>query len=330
MAQLFEINDAYVSFETAKETIRALNGFSLRIEKGDILGLVGESGSGKSVAVATMINLLRKPGKIDSGTIYYKDKNLLEMDKKQLNQLRGKEISVIPSGAKSMLHPMLPVGKQISNIYLSHNPGTSKEQAMEKAVEILNLVQIPDARRRITALPGEFSGGMIQRVLIAMALVNNPELVIADDATTGLDVTVQAQVLDLIKEKVSVMGSSAIIITHDLGIVTQYCSKVGILFAGRIVEFSDSVNELLLNAHHPYSRTLLSATSGVPKQYVPEVSAARSSRYRIPEQGCLVQNRCNMHQDICKTQIPCNTEIKAGHWAQCHFVEKGEEPCRKI
>jgi oligopeptide/dipeptide ABC transporter ATP-binding protein len=316
----FEIKDVHVQFDTSKEIVKALNGFSLNVYRGDLIGIVGESGSGKSVAVSSVINLLRPPGRIVSGDVLYKGKSVYNMSKVELERFRGGVISVIPAGARSMLHPMLAVGRQIANVYQAHNPQVSAKEAMEKVVEILELVQIPDPHRRIKALPGEFSGGMAQRVLIAMALVNTPELVIADDATTGLDVTVQAQVLDLIQDRVKKLGSAAILFTHDLGIVAQYCRKVGIMFAGRIIEYCDSVDGLLRAAAHPYTRTLLSGTPGVPIPYEPEVNAAATSRQAISEKGCLAQERCLRCQPVCRAETPDFKEIMPGHFAQCHFA----------
>lgn len=260
MSDLLRAQDVYVSFYTAKETVRVLNGFSFSVQPGDIIGLVGESGSGKSVAISAMIALLGKTGKIDSGEILFKGQNVLALNEEQLRDLRCREIGVIPNNPKGMLHPIVPIGTQLENRYRSAHPTAKKEQARARAIQALEMVQIPDPVKRLAVLPGELSGGMAQRVLIAMALINEPNLVIADDATTGLDVTVQSQILDLIEAQVQRTGSAAVMVTHDLGIVAQYCKKVAILCMGKIVEASDSVEELLHNAAHPYTRTLLSAT----------------------------------------------------------------------
>ena len=202
MSDLLRAQDVYVSFYTAKETVRVLNGFSFSVQPGDIIGLVGESGSGKSVAISAMIALLGKTGKIDSGEILFKGQNVLALNEEQLRDLRCREIGVIPNNPKGMLHPIVPIGTQLENRYRSAHPTAKKEQARARAIQALEMVQIPDPVKRLAVLPGELSGGMAQRVLIAMALINEPNLVIADDATTGLDVTVQSQILDLIEAQV--------------------------------------------------------------------------------------------------------------------------------
>lgn len=179
------------------------------------------------------------------------------------------------------------------------------------------MVQIPDPVKRLAVLPGELSGGMAQRVLIAMALINEPNLVIADDATTGLDVTVQSQILDLIEAQVQRTGSAAVMVTHDLGIVAQYCKKVAILCMGKIVEASDSVEELLHNAAHPYTRTLLSATPGVPRKYEPRVDPPKAAHMAIPAEGCILQHRCRNCRQECLRSQPGKTEVAPGHWVDC-------------
>ena len=317
MSDLLRAQDVYVSFYTAKETVRVLNGFSFSVQPGDIIGLVGESGSGKSVAISAMIALLGKTGKIDSGEILFKGQNVLALNEEQLRDLRCREIGVIPNNPKGMLHPIVPIGNQLENRYRSAHPTAKKEQARARAIQALEMVQIPDPVKRLAVLPGELSGGMAQRVLIAMALINEPNLVIADDATTGLDVTVQSQILDLIEAQVQRTGSAAVMVTHDLGIVAQYCKKVAILCMGKIVEASDSVEELLHNAAHPYTRTLLSATPGVPRKYEPRVDPPKAAHMAIPAEGCILQHRCRNCRQECLRSQPGKTEVAPGHWVDC-------------
>lgn len=325
MDKLLQAEELFVNFYTTKETVRVLTGFSLEVEHGDIVGIVGESGSGKSVAIAAMINLLEKTGRIDRGAVWFEGADVLQMDEETLRNLRCSEVGVIPNNPKGMLHPIVPIGTQLMNRYCSAHPDAKKEEARRHAVEALEMVQIPDPEKRLHVLPSELSGGMAQRVLIAMALINNPKLIVADDATTGLDVTVQSQILDLIEAQVHKTHSSAIMVTHDLGIVAQYCKKVGILCMGRIVEYSDSVEELLQMAAHPYTRTLLAATPGVPREYCDEVNPAKSARHEIPAQGCLLQNRCKHCTEICCRTAPPKTEIAPGHWVECHLAGKERE-----
>ena len=321
MKKLLQAEGLFVNFYTTKETVRVLTGFSLEVECGDIIGIVGESGSGKSVAIASIINLLSKTGKIDAGSVFFEGKDVLKMNEEELRQLRCREVGVIPNNPKGMLHPIVPIGKQLMNRYCSAHPEAKKEEARKHALQALEMVQIPDPEKRLQVLPNELSGGMAQRVLIAMALINDPKLVIADDATTGLDVTVQSQILDLIELQVQKTQSSAIMVTHDLGIVAQYCKKVGILCMGRVVEYSDSVEHLLMNAKHPYTQTLLAATPGVPKEYHDEVNPAKSARHEIPSQGCLLQSRCKHCTEKCRLMVPPKIEITPGHWVECHLVE---------
>jgi len=321
MEKLLQAEGLFVNFYTTKETVKVLTGFSLEVECGDIIGIVGESGSSKSVAIASIINLLSKPGKIDAGSVSFEGRDVLKMNEEELRQLRSQEIGVIPNNPKGMLHPIVKIGTQLMNRYYSAHPEAKKEEAQKHALQALEMVQIPDPEKRLHVLPNELSGGMAQRVLIAMALINKPKLVIADDATTGLDVTVQAQILDLIESQVQKTRSSAIIVTHDLGIVVQYCKKVGILCMGRVVEFSDSVERLLMNARHPYTQTLLAATPGVPQKYHDEVKPAKSARHEIPVQGCLLQSRCKQCKEHCLLTMPPKVEVAPGHWVECHLAE---------
>ncbi len=324
MGTLLSVNDVYASFYTSKEIIKVLNGFSLHLDPGDIVGVVGESGSGKSVAISAIINLLANSGKIDSGEIRFEGNDVLKMSSKDLQQYRCRDIGVIPNNAKGMLHPIITIGDQLANKYLSAHPKAKKEEALKRAIEVLEMVQIPDPEKRAKALPGELSGGMAQRVLIAMALINDPKLLIADDATTGLDVTVQAQILDLIEKQVKERGNSVIMVTHDLGIVAQYCKKMSILCMGRIIESSDSVEELLLDARHPYTRTVFSATPGVPRRYEMEVDSAKSARHDIPKQGCILQDRCRKCKEKCRLEKPEAIEVTKGHFVECHYIDGTE------
>lgn len=323
MSNLLEVKNVIVNFYTTKETVHVLTGFSLNVVPGDIVGIVGESGSGKSVAISSIINLLGKNGRIDGGEIFYNGKDVLKMNEEELRKLRSKSIGVIPNNAKGMLHPIVSIGQQLMNRYLSAHPKAKKEEARRHAIKALELVQIPDPEKRMKVLPSELSGGMAQRVLIAMALINEPELIIADDATTGLDVTVQAQILDLIEEQVKKLSNSVIMVTHDFGIVAQYCKKIGILSRGHIVEYGDSVEEILMHALHPYTRTLLAATPGVPGEYEKEVRPAKSAKDEIPARGCLLQERCGKCLEKCRIEEPPIFEVSKGHWVKCHFAEKG-------
>ncbi len=321
MENLLEISDLRIAFYPRAEKVNVLNGLNLSAKRQKILGIVGESGSGKSVAALSMLNLVQKPGKFENGRILFEGMNLLDLPEKEIRRIRGKDITLIPSNPRTFLHPLLPVSQQIANIYLGHNPGVSVKEANEKVIEVLRDVQIPDPEKRMNTYPNELSGGMAQRVLIAMALINEPKLIIADDATTGLDVTIQRQVLDLIKQMVTTNRRTAILVTHDIGVVAHYCNEVAIMFAGRIVEKAESIVNLFSNPYHPYTSTLLSSTPGTPLPYSNEVMPAKGAKYTIPETGCLVYPRClrGKGKDVCKFKSPKMVEVNNGHWVECHF-----------
>lgn len=322
MDNILDVRSLYVKFITTKGTVSVLNGCSLALKKGEVMGLAGESGSGKSVTAMAIINLLRKPGEITGGEVLLEGNNILNYSKDEIQQIRGKQIAVIPTNPRAMLHPMIPIGKQMVNAYRSHFPDVTPREAEQLAIQKLEKVQIQDAKLRLSSYSNELSGGMAQRVLIAMALMFDPKIVIADDATAGLDVTVQAQVLDLLKKTVEERNSSCLIITHDLGIIAQYCQSVSILFYGRVIEYCDSVNELFNNALHPYTQTLLSATPGTPKEYQELVMPPGSAMRSIPEKGCLVRERCTRAQPICHELAPKARFTSQNHWAECHFIEE--------
>jgi oligopeptide/dipeptide ABC transporter ATP-binding protein len=322
MDNILDVKNLYVKFITTKGTVSVLNGCSLSLKQGEVMGLAGESGSGKSVTAMAIINLLRKPGEITGGEVLLEGINILNYSKDKIQQIRGKQIAVIPTNPRAMLHPMIPIGKQMVNAYRSHFPYVTPTEAEQLALQKLEKVQIQDAKLRLSSYPNELSGGMAQRVLIAMALMFNPKIVIADDATAGLDVTVQAQVLDLLKKTVDERKNSCLIITHDLGIIAQYCQSVSILFYGRVIEYCDSVNELFNNALHPYTKTLLSATPGTPREYQKLVMPPGSAMRNIPEKGCLVKERCTRVQPICHELAPKAKFNSKNHWAECHFTEE--------
>ena len=253
---LLSIRDLRIHFFTYDGTVEALNGVDLDIGRREIVGLVGEQGSGKSVLAKSIMNLVEPPGKIVAGEILFEDRDLLGLSDTEIREVRGKGISIIMNNPREHLHPLLNVGQQVANTFLAHDGEVSKPEAWDQAIDMLTAVGIADPERRARDFPHQLSGGMAQRILIAMALVCSPKLLIADDATDGLDVTIQRQVLDLVKELVTQTGSSALVITHDLGIVAQYCERVAVIYKGQIVEHSATA-DFFSAPEHPYSQGLL-------------------------------------------------------------------------
>ena len=252
---LLSIEQLHVDFDTYSGKKKVLKGVDLRIDEGEMFGLIGESGAGKSILARSIIRMISFPGIISSGKIIFDDKNILELEDKEVEKIRGNEISTIVALPKTRLDPLVPVGQQILDVYRTHRMCTKKE-AYERVIEILKDTSINDPERRFHSYPHELSGGMAQRILIAMAMITSPKLLIADDATSGLDVTVQAQVLDNMAQMVKEKKSAALIITHDLGIVAQYCKKCAIMYEGKIVE-KGNVVDVFLKPQHKYSQKLI-------------------------------------------------------------------------
>lgn len=325
MSTVLEIADLRAHFDTYEGVVHALNGIDLVIDETEIVGLVGETGSGKSVLATAIMNAVRFPGRIVRGSVRLDGHDLVTMDEPALRRIRGVEISLVATNPRSKLNPLLRIGAQIVDIIRAHEP-VVKETAQARAVDLLRTVGINDPERRARAYPHELSGGMAQRVLIAMALAGSPRLLIADEATNGLDVTVQRQVLDLIQDKVREKQSSALIITHDLGIVAQYCQRVAIIYAGQIVEEA-SVAELFRNPRHPYTISLLASSQAVSRQrHRLALVGSRPDLRNLPC-GCLLEPRCPFADDRARTEMPALRELEPGHLVRCH---RADEPLREL
>jgi len=296
---------------------RALNGVSFDVEGGRILGLVGETGAGKSLTAMSVMGLLRPPARVVGGSALFEGRDLLALPQEELNRLRGSAIALVVQSPKSSLDPLTRIGDQLARLHRIHR-GADEATARRRAVAMLEAVGIPDPARRAQAWPHELSGGMAQRVLIAMALINEPRLLIADEPTTGLDVTVQAQILDLFRGLVRSKGIGAIVITHDLGVVAQYCDDVAVMFAGSIVEHGP-VGPVYARPAHPYTRVLIAAT---PERL--RMGARRSvagpppNLYALPA-GCAYRDRCPQAAEIC-AEPPPDAALSPGHAARCHFA----------
>ncbi len=253
--RLLEVRDLHTTFATSDGVVRAVDGVDFHVDRGEILGLVGESGCGKSVTSLSILRLVAKPGRIDSGEVIFDGRDLLRVTEKEMRQLRGDRISMIFQQPTSSLNPVYPVGRQIAEVLELHR-NLKRRAAHERAAELLARVGIPDPRRRLASFPHELSGGMAQRVMIAMALACEPELLIADEPTTALDVTIQAQILDLMRDLQRETGTAIILITHDLGVVAEMCDRVAVMYAGEIVEQGE-VESIFAAPQHPYTRGLV-------------------------------------------------------------------------
>lgn len=315
---MLSVRNLSASFHTRAGIVRAVRNVSFDVAPGETLGIVGESGSGKSVTCYSMMGLIpMPPGRIESGSAMLDGTDLLHCPEKELRSIRGKRISMIFQDPMTSLNPYLTIGKQVAEPLVIHE-GAGKKEARDRALEQLALVGIPDAEQRMDAYPHQFSGGMRQRVMIAMALITRPEILIADEPTTALDVTVQKQVLDLIRKLQQDMGTSVILITHDLGVVRQYADRINVMYAGRIVE-SAPARELLEHPRHAYTRALMKS--------IPGLHAKGSPLYTIPGLppnmmkepcGCSFRPRNTLgNPELCLTdREPELVEISPGHSVQ--------------
>ena len=320
---LLAVDDLHVHFiardrRDQVRVARALNGVTFALDRGEVLGLVGETGAGKSLTAYAIMGLLKAPAQVVRGSVRFEDRELTTLADAAMNEIRGDRITLVVQSPKTSLDPLTRVGEQIARVNRVHR-GASPRAARTKALEMLAAVGIPDASRRALAWPHELSGGMAQRVLIAMALVNDPRMVIADEPTTGLDVTVQAQILDLLREKVMERQLAAILITHDLGVVAHYCERIAVMFAGALVE-TGPVAAVFGAPRHPYTRHLIgSSPDRIQLGHVTNRAGPPPNLYALP-QGCPYSDRCPKAQAVCATDPPV-AAFADGHQAHCHFPE---------
>jgi oligopeptide transport system ATP-binding protein len=321
---LLEVEDLRVSFHTRNGIVRAVNGVSFTVEKGETLGVVGESGSGKSVTAYSMLGLIpQPPGRIEGGRALFGGIDLLKASKPQLAGLRGKRVAMIFQDPMTSLNPYLRVGDQIIEPLMIHEK-IAKPDALKRALEALREVGVQDPESRLQAYPHEFSGGMRQRVMIAMALITKPELLIADEPTTALDVTVQAQILELIRKMQKNHGTAVLFITHDLGVVSGFCDKVQVMYAGQIVETA-TVGDIFKRPLHPYNRALQKSIPAFqPKGKELYTIAGLPPDLSKPITGCAFAPRCEFVQDPCRTAVTRLDTIVADHKSSCVRVQRGE------
>jgi len=315
---LLKIRDLSVAFEVDEGEVQALDGVSLEVAQGQTLGLVGESGCGKSVTALSVMRLLPKPmGKILSGSISFEGKDLLKLSPEEMREVRGNEIGMIFQEPMNALNPVKKIGAQLSEVYLLHQ-NLPKKEAWKKSVEMLDKVGIPSPETRVFEYPHQLSGGMRQRVVIAMALACKPKLIIADEPTTALDVTVQAQILELLNELQENLGSSVLLITHDLGVIAETCDEVCVMYAGRIVERA-CTRELFANPRHAYTQGLLSSIpriDGIPKTKLVAIEGMVPSLSAL-KPGCRFAPRSGLdHSQEMLEERPPYLELSPNHWVE--------------
>src|SRR5438067_279803 len=316
------VTDLRTYFETEDGTVKAVDGISFNVKQGETLGIVGESGSGKSVANLSLMRLIPEPpGRIVSGSVLFHGRDILKLSAREIRDLRGKRMAMIFQDPMTSLNPFMRVSRQLMEVTQLHL-GHTREQAREHAIKMLEQVGISDASDRVDSYPHEFSGGMRQRVMIAMALSCQPELLIADEPTTALDVTIQAQILELIKRMKEEIGASVILITHDLGVVAGMTDHVIVMYAGKVFEQART-EELFARPGNPYTRGLLRS--------VPDPAAEQGKLYQIPGQppdlahlpsGCPFAPRCERAEEICHEQYPPFVQLTSDHFSLCHFANE--------
>ena len=328
---ILTVKDLKTYFYTASGVAKAVDGVSFNIAKGETMGIVGESGSGKSVTSSSIIRLLPpRTGKIVGGSIEFEGKDVLALSKKELNDFRGKDIAVVFQDPMTSLDPVFKIGKQMTEMIMAHQ-NVTKDEAWKMAVEALNKVGIPEPEKRMNSYPYELSGGMCQRVIIAMAVCCKPKLIIADEPTTALDVTVQAQVLELLKELQRDMDTAILLITHNLGVVWEMCDKVMVMYAGNTVEFTDT-KTLYSNPRHPYTWGLLDSMPKLSDESKGELKTIPGTPpdLRLTGKCCNFYNRCPYVTEACTQSVPPLVEVEPGHFVACHRqnltnkLEKGE------
>ncbi|MEV0239028.1 ABC transporter ATP-binding protein [Streptomyces sp. NPDC050674] len=323
---LLEVRDLHVEFHTRDGVAKAVNGVNYTVNSGETLAVLGESGSGKSVTAQAIMGILdMPPGRIPQGQILYRGEDMLTMSGDARRKIRGRKIAMIFQDALSALNPVLSVGYQLGEMFRVHQ-GLSKKDAKARAIELMDRVKIPAAKERVGDYPHQFSGGMRQRIMIAMALALEPDLIIADEPTTALDVTVQAQVMDLLAELQREYNMGLILITHDLGVVADVADKIAVMYAGRIVETAP-VHELYKRPAHPYTKGLLESIPRLDQkgQDLYAIKGLPPNLTRIPS-GCAFNPRCPMAQDICRTDVPPLHPVTerdggelVGRGSACHF-----------
>ena len=317
MAKLLEVKDLATYFFTPEGVVKAVDGISYDLEEGEILGLVGESGCGKSVSALSLMRLIQNPGRNVAGEVMFNGQDLLTLNDEDMRHIRGKDMSMIFQEPMTSLNPVLTIGRQLTESLQLHL-ALGRAGAEQRAGELLLMVGIPEGDRRLKDYPHQFSGGMRQRVMIAMALSCNPKMLIADEPTTALDVTIQAQILELVQRLGRELGTAVLVITHNLGVVARYADRVNVMYAGKIIERGTS-REIYGNPRHPYTIGLLASVPRLDearKEQLTPIEGMPPDLIALPP-GCSFRARCKFAIDKCATEIPPLVEVSEGHTAAC-------------
>ena len=321
---LVDIKNERLSFFTPAGEVKALNDVSIHLKEGEVLGIVGESGSGKSVTAYSLMGLTAYPGKLIGGTLEFNGHRIDEMTENQMRKIRGEEISIIFQDPMTSLNPVYTIGNQICEMILLHT-NKSKQEARERAKELLTLVGINEPEKRLKQYAHELSGGMRQRVMIAIALACEPKLLIADEPTTALDVTIQAQILELMMELKEKLGMAIIMITHDLGVVASMCDRIAVMYAGKVVEYG-TTEDIFYNPSHEYTKGLLRSIPKLNEKEHSRLVPIEGSPVDMlnPPAGCPFAPRCDSCMKICLRQMPEYTDISDVHYSACWLLQKAE------
>jgi peptide/nickel transport system ATP-binding protein len=315
---LLEVKGLKTYFYTEDGVVQAINGVDFTIRPGEIMGLVGESGSGKSVTSLSILRLLPASGQIVEGEVHFQGRNLVQVPESEMVKLRGNELAMIFQQPTSCLNPVFRIGEQVAEVLTIHD-NLSKQSAWQRGIEMLRRVGIPAAEKRATAFPHEISGGQAQRVMIAMALASQPKVLIADEPTTALDVTIQAQILDLMRKLRDETGAAILLITHDMGVIAEMCDSVAVMYAGQIVEYTD-VETIFARPLHPYTEGLLAAIPvlGEHKETLAVIPGSVPNLISLP-QGCKFAPRCPYSKELCTGETPALVEVEPGHSVRCYM-----------
>ena len=318
---ILRVEDLQTSFMTSAGEVQAVRGVSFTVHKGEILGIVGESGSGKSVTSMSVLRLLADTARIKSGKVEFEGADLTKVSDRQMREIRGQKIAMVFQDPMSSLNPLIPVGKQVAEMIRVHHPDIKPDELKKKTLQLFKDVRIPEAEKRLKAYPHEFSGGMRQRVMIAMALANHPDLLIADEPTTALDVTIQHQILKQMRALQQEYGTSIIFITHDLGVVAELCDRVVVMYGGLVMEQAD-IYDLFENPLHPYTMGLLASVPGLNKDKNERLQSIPGSPPDMtrPPKGCPFASRCAYARNICAQECPPFVEV-GGRSARCWLLQ---------
>ena len=318
---ILKVEDLKTSFMTSSGEVQAVRGVSFEVHKGEILGIVGESGSGKSVTSMSILRLLADTARIKNGKIEFEGTDLTKVSDKQMREIRGQKIAMVFQDPMSSLNPLIPVGKQVAEMIHVHHPEMKRDELQAATLELFREVRIPEAEKRLKSYPHEFSGGMRQRVMIAMALANHPDLLIADEPTTALDVTIQHQILKQMRSLQEEYGTSIIFITHDLGVVAELCDRVVVLYGGLVMEEAE-INDLFENPLHPYTMGLLASIPGLTKDKSERFQSIPGSPPDMtkPPKGCPFASRCQFARNICAAECPPFVQV-GSRQARCWLLQ---------